>query len=78
MAGGREKYTVFHRELGDARVPLHGVIAVVMLVRTEDVEDGAFQINRGSVNRVAAGVSGTFWIGNMPQQVRHCMFSSDD
>jgi len=37
-------------------MPLHGVIAVLMLVRTEEVEEGAFEIYRGSVNRVAAGV----------------------
>ena len=53
--GGPSSYTVFLRELGDAR--MHGVIAVVVFVRTAHVDSGAFEIQQSAADRVAAGVS---------------------
>ena len=55
--GGPSSFTTFMRELGDSRMPLHGVIGVVVFVRTAHVETGAFEIHHGAVDKVAAGVS---------------------
>lgn len=47
---------MYGREIGDTII-LHGVIAITVFVRSSDVNKGAFQVQKGTVNRVASGVS---------------------
>jgi len=53
--GGEEYYRAFTKELG-SRVVMHGVIALLVLARTDDVKEGCFEVLTAPHNTLAAGV----------------------
>lgn len=57
VAGGPDQYVVFSTEIGDA-VLLHGVIALTILARAEEVSSGAFRCDDAQQpGSLAMGVS---------------------
>lgn len=53
--GEGEAYTMFKTEIGDDTL-MHGFIAMMLFVRTEDVASGAFRLHQAGVGGVATGV----------------------
>lgn len=51
--GGPDAYAVFSQDIGSEI--MHGHIATLLFVRSEDVARGRFEMHRGVVDRVAAG-----------------------